>query len=87
MSSTKEDKKVECVGSLLVHQTDMKELTERSKGAGAPLVHSTDYTRKGEQVKESNQASPSLVRRITEKLKKPLTDEEMEEMEDWTCFD
>ena len=80
----KDDEKVECVGSLLVHQTDLKELTEAThEGSQTKDSGSTEAPEK----KKEEESIPSLVRRVTEKLKQPLTDEELEVMEEWQAFD
>ena len=93
------DKKVECVGSLLVHQSDMKELAEASdkkagECVGSLLVHAEDVqelSSTATTTEETKPAGPSLVRRITEKvsetMNRPLTEEEQKEMEeDWSAY-
>lgn len=74
---------VECVGSLLVNQDEMKEFSETlkettttsPKEGGAPHVNS-----------KPDSKGPGLVRRITQKLMEPMSEEELEEIEDWTSY-
>jgi len=80
----KEDEKVECVGSLLVHQTDLKELTEATHAGSSETKKDSGSST---EPKKEQESVPSLVRRVTEKLKQPLTDEELEVMEEWQAFD
>jgi hypothetical protein len=71
MSPTKKDDKEELVGSLLVHSSDLKELSTKTECpkdecVGTLLVHQCD-------VQElSNVESPKIVRRMTERVAKAI---------------
>ena len=89
-----DDDKVECVGSLLVHSTDVQELSQMKEASmkdkvecvGSLLVHSTDMQELMMEDQAAKQAedmtdSPSLVRRITKQLQGPAPDDA--EVETW----
>ena len=66
--------KVECVGSLLVPQQDLKEL---SKQTDKELASSNP---------NGGSNSSNLVRRITEAIGKPVSKETEEEIENWMAW-
>lgn len=88
MTKTPIADKVECVGSLLLHTKDIQELSE----APAPHLPEVNIKKRvtellvakgdGTVSKESQVASPSLRRRITDRLNGPATPtEEIEELD------
>ena len=80
--------KNECVGSLLVHQTDVQELSEAppardSECVGSLLVHQSD-------MQELSESPPSnLARRVTEKVVEAIQNTEHVDPDDdilnWQC--
>ena len=81
--------KNECVGTLLVHQSDLQELSEcktsgtRDECVGSLLVHQSD-------MQELSDAPPSnLARRVTEKVVQAIQNTEHVDPEDdilnWQC--
>ena len=92
--------RVECVGSLLVHASDLQELSVATKTAASPiqtvnlkkrttagtlLINSEDLatpkSNKGPDAAHDTDASPGLVRRVTERLSGPAAPRDET---DWT---
>jgi len=85
MTEKPEKKAVECVGSLLVPQEELKDLSES-------LQHQREekeqqHASKAEESHTKEESTAGLVRRITKKMMEPMTDEQLQEMEDWTSYE